>query len=377
MNRCYLTNFTYKAIRSLLCVLLLATLASCKQVSRSVVREGTDKVVVHTTKRSVTKYTSRSLRKYLYRTCGKYQFAKPRQLKKVLQQKGVSKSTIDLLKKIPISKLLLDDIVAHDYPESILQRLAHDMPTSSRFAIAINDNPRLMHEYAKFNDAVPIPIRTDVNKLNWLSNLQIQSTKESNKKNLRKYQIENLHIDYQKGTLKYYDGATLLASERNQIFTVAETPSGINNLLNQNLMPNSIYIMPDGAQYHIDDLGRKKLAVYKPSTGTGRRDKTLQAIGRDEHGGLEDSGINAPYDDGGHLIPHEYGGRNELINLIPQNRNINRGIQKRIDDEAFKRSIASGEPIIKDFEYENISMPNRPTKITIKVGDWVAIIDNP
>ena len=357
--------------------MLLATLASCKQVSRSVVREGTDKVVVHTTKRSVTKYTSRSLRKYLYRTCGKYQFAKPRQLKKVLQQKGVSKSTIDLLKKIPISKLLLDDIVAHDYPESILQRLAHDMPTSSRFAIAINDNPRLMHEYAKFNDAVPIPIRTDVNKLNWLSNLQIQSTKESNKKNLRKYQIENLHIDYQKGTLKYYDGATLLASERNQIFTVAETPSGINNLLNQNLMPNSIYIMPDGAQYHIDDLGRKKLAVYKPSTGTGRRDKTLQAIGRDEHGGLEDSGINAPYDDGGHLIPHEYGGRNELINLIPQNRNINRGIQKRIDDEAFKRSIASGEPIIKDFEYENISMPNRPTKITIKVGDWVAIIDNP
>ena len=145
MNRCYLTNFTYKAIRNLLCVLLIATLASCKQVSRSVVREGTDKVVVHTTKRSVTKYTSRSLRKYLYRTCGKYQFAKPRQLKKVLQQKGVSKSTIDLLKKIPISKSLLDDIVAHDYHESILQRLAHDMPTSSRFAIAINDNPRLMH----------------------------------------------------------------------------------------------------------------------------------------------------------------------------------------------------------------------------------------
>lgn len=377
MNRCYLTNFTYKAIRSLLCVLLLATLASCKQVSRSVVREGTDKVVVHTTKRSVTKYTSRSLRKYLYRTCGKYQFAKPRQLKKVLQQKGVSKSTIDLLKKIPISKSLLDDIVAHDYPESILQRLAHDMPTSSRFAIAINDNPRLMHEYAKFNDAVPIPIRTDVNKLNWLSNLQIQSTKESNKKNLRKYQIENLHIDYQKEALKYYDGATLLASERNQIFTVAETPSGINNLLNQNLMPNSIYIMPDGAQYYIDNFGRKKQVIYMPSTGTSRRDRYLQAIGRDEHGGLEDSGINAPYDDGGHLIPHEYGGRNELINLIPQNRKINMGIQKRIDNEAFKRSIASREPIIKDFEYENISMPNRPTKITIKVGDWVAIIDNP
>jgi DNA/RNA endonuclease G (NUC1) len=38
-------------------------------------------------------------------------------------------------------------------------------------------------------------------------------------------------------------------------------------------------------------------------------------------------------DEGGHLIPAKYGGPGHLLNLLPQARNINRSVIKKIENE--------------------------------------------
>ena len=64
-------------------------------------------------------------------------------------------------------------------------------------------------------------------------------------------------------------------------------------------------------------------------------------------------------DEGGHLIPANYGGPGTLMNHVPQTRSVNRSVIKRIENEMGK-AIKAGKKV------EYTIMPHYPTSTTLR-----------
>ena len=95
------------------------------------------------------------------------------------------------------------------------------------------------------------------------------------------------------------------------------------------------------------------------------RDASLQAIGRDESGIY--SGINAPYDDGGHIFAQEVGGPTELINILPQLKIQNRGNEWRHMERRIVNLLNEGKTVkLKvNLRYDEGDMFARPNEYRI------------
>lgn len=64
-------------------------------------------------------------------------------------------------------------------------------------------------------------------------------------------------------------------------------------------------------------------------------------------------------DEGGHLIPANYGGPGSLLNHVPQSRNVNRSVIKRIENEMGK-ALKQGKKV------EYTVMPHYPNPTTLR-----------
>ena len=114
-------------------------------------------------------------------------------------------------------------------------------------------------------------------------------------------------------------------------------------------LPNARYIINDAA-YDTDGQGRVKKAATRlkdvPEKRNRRNQKTAAQMGK-------------PGDDGGHLIPARYGGSGKLINHLPQSRNANRSLIKKVENEMGK-AVKQG----KHVEYTVV--PHYPNEKTLR-----------
>ncbi|WP_051263641.1 DNA/RNA non-specific endonuclease [Tenacibaculum ovolyticum] len=115
----------------------------------------------------------------------------------------------------------------------------------------------------------------------------------------------------------------LLAEIRGNIVT--STPGynrkSMNKFLDQrNLLPNSIYKI-ENFIYKTDKFGRvteASTSVFPKSIMKKPRSSYRQSKGNYEKNGILD------VDDGGHLFANQLGGISEIINIVPQNKILNR-----------------------------------------------------
>ena len=120
--------------------------------------------------------------------------------------------------------------------------------------------------------------------------------------------------------------------------------------------PNAKYIK-NGFAYLTDKQGRVIKATGKLKNVPGIRNQANQKAA---------ALMGKIGDEGGHLIPANYGGPGSLINHVPQARNVNRSAIKRIENE-MGRALKAG----KNVEYTIMPhYPNantlRPDKFTIR-----------
>jgi uncharacterized Zn-binding protein involved in type VI secretion len=146
-----------------------------------------------------------------------------------------------------------------------------------------------------------------------------------------------------------------------------------NNELN-NPEPNTIYIVDDRYTYETDQQGRTA-SVEGDLISTGsrleKRNKTLQPeVGASGGRGKDAKGVNL--DDGGHLVGNRFGGAGEKVNLVPQDRNSNRGggKWKKVEDNWESELKAESKVKVK-IEPKYLGDSKRPHefKVTEKIID--------
>ncbi|SDB90988.1 DNA/RNA non-specific endonuclease [Shouchella lonarensis] len=130
------------------------------------------------------------------------------------------------------------------------------------------------------------------------------------------------------------------------------------------LKPNVEYVTPAGHLYRTDKYGRIRHVEGDLSAGVAKRNEYAQR----NVGGKD----RLPDDDGGHLIASIFKGSGDLDNLVPMNKNINRGAYKRLENR-WKQALDKNPP-------ENVQVKitpkykgdsQRPAKFDVqyKIGD--------
>ena len=114
-------------------------------------------------------------------------------------------------------------------------------------------------------------------------------------------------------------------------------------------LPDARYIINDAA-YDTDGQGRVKEANGELKDAPGKRNRRNQKTAAQ---------MGKRGDDGGHLIPARYGGSGKLINHLPQSRNANRSLIKKVENEMGK-AVKQGKPV----EYTVI--PHYPNEKTLR-----------
>ena len=112
---------------------------------------------------------------------------------------------------------------------------------------------------------------------------------------------------------------------------------------------NTTYIR-NGFTYITDKQGRVVKATGKLKNVPGIRSPKNQKLAA-QMGKLGD--------EGGHLIPANYGGPGSLLNHVPQSRNVNRSVIKRIENE-MGRALKQGKKV------EYTVMPHYPNPTTLR-----------
>ena len=335
----------------------MSTNTACNDIARSTAKKTTRKVLVN---RTVKKSLLKEIRNEFIDDLADY-----KQLQKLLIQKGHNKKLVGKLKKIPIGKQLATEIESSVIDERTLKNFIEDVNADPSFLRFLNQEPQYLAAYSKLSQTSNI-YRSDYDRLRWLNNLQRQSTKHSNAQKLaNRYAIKNLRVIEHNGVLHYYDGDQLLATEANRIFRAKTFSNTPNNFLNQNICPNSTYIVDDRYLYISDSRGRVIHAEADLILQKKGRNATLQAIGRDESG--IQSGINAPYDDGGHIFAKEVGGPTELINILPQLKIQNRGNEWRKMERRIIDLLSEGKSVKLKVnpQYSDGDLFARPTEYRI------------
>lgn len=292
---------------------------------------------------------------------------------KELKNKNIlSKAHIQSFEKLPLKSELSEQLINYSDNTGLLNSFLLDVKNDVFFSF-INDYPCL-NSYSKLQKT---SIRRDPRRLKWVENLQRWSDKESNAKKLKsQYSIKKLQIEEINGKRIYKDGDRILAEELNEniFYAIAgkKNEKGIvdaNNFLNQNLLPNSIYIIDDRFKYTIDEQGRVFKAEAELFVENRGRNADLQAIGRD----TQLSNIDTKLYQGGHIFSQQMNGPTELINIVPQLKTQNTGgIWKRLEKEIIN-AIKNGKNTVFKIELEYNNPNNREQPSLYKIHK---IIDN-
>lgn len=126
----------------------------------------------------------------------------------------------------------------------------------------------------------------------------------------------------------------------------------MNKLLDKRkLLPNFKYKI-ENCIYKTDNLGR--VIEAKASSFPKSILKKPRSTYRQSRGNYEKNGF-LEIDNGGHLIPNQLGGISELINIVPQNRLLNNGEWKKVEN-----FVTKNRQFIKNYKvnliYESKSM---------------------
>ena len=165
-----------------------------------------------------------------------------------LRKLGYSDQLIKQFDELPITKELSQAIQKQADDPQLLEQLAKDLKGGEALLKAMNETP-MVNAYSKL---VGTSLLTDESHLRWIQTMQHYSSKVSNQRKLmNKYNIKDLRVTEKDGVISYYDGDELLAQEKNNVLTAwsgnapgAKAAKGkVNNFLNQNLLPNSKYVV--------------------------------------------------------------------------------------------------------------------------------------
>ncbi|MCM1218557.1 MAG: DNA/RNA non-specific endonuclease [Lachnospiraceae bacterium] len=280
----------------------------------------------------------------------------------------IGKKVYDEIASTGMTDIAIDEIAKMD--KEVIDMLLKDIKKDRSLVKIFNDNPDRIMAYNRLSNTSK---RTDCKLIEWLADCEYKSTKTANANKLRnKYSIKDLKIAERDGRIIFYDGDAVVAEYSNSVFyTKRGTPGNPNNFLNFKPMPNSTYKV-ESFIYTTDKLGRVKRISVKnvkiKANENNTRNSDLQAIARDEKGGLvgEKKGRVRALDDGGHLIADILDGPCELINIVPMANKANKSEFKSVEN-FIRQSIAEREKVSYycDVIYDG-SNP-RPTKFNIKV----------
>jgi hypothetical protein len=136
--------------------------------------------------------------------------------------------------------------------------------------------------------------------------------------------------------------------------------NSMNKLLDKRkLLPNFTYKI-ENVIYKTDNIGRvvEAHASYFPKSIL----KKPRSSYRQSRGNYEKNGF-LEIDNGGHLIPNQLGGISELINIVPQNRILNNGEWKKVEN-----FVTKNREYIKDYKvnliYEGNSMRPKDMEVS-------------
>ena len=123
----------------------------------------------------------------------------------------------------------------------------------------------------------------------------------------------------------------------------------------QNSVPDTKEYDSKGYHYKMNDYGQLLHAGGELRLEDGKRNNYAQRIAGGENRHEED--------DGGHLIASRFGGSGELDNIVPEDKSVNRGGFKSLENE-WARNLEDGNKVYVDIDpvYQNDS--KRPILIT-------------
>lgn len=146
-----------------------------------------------------------------------------------------------------------------------------------------------------------------------------------------------------------HTGKVALSNVGKKAGAKATAKSVVNVTTKTGFKPNAKYIK-NGFTYLTDKYGRVIKATGKLKNVPGVRSSANQRIAAQ---------LGKVGDEGGHLIPANYGGPGSLINHVPQTRTVNRSVIKRIENE-MGRALRAG----KNVEYT--VMPHYPSPTSLR-----------
>lgn len=111
--------------------------------------------------------------------------------------------------------------------------------------------------------------------------------------------------------------------------------------------------------YEKDEYGLRAYGNLKLDDSVKRNGYAQRTVGGEAR--LED-------DDGGHLIGNRFAGSSEKENLVPQNRNLNRGGYKHFENEIEKK-LKEGKKVYMDVQTYSHEGEERPTAFMINEID--------
>jgi hypothetical protein len=126
---------------------------------------------------------------------------------------------------------------------------------------------------------------------------------------------------------------------RNVVETTAGKKGGWNKLLNKDLEPNTDYKVGDTV-YKTDKHGRVQEIHYEAKNQIADRN-SYQQTKAGETGGYKDALKN---DEGGHLQASAHGGAGEQINLLPQDKVLNRSEWKQMEN-SWTKAASEGKKV--------------------------------
>ena len=278
----------------------------------------------------------------------------------------ISKKIYDEIASTGMSGAAMDEIARMD--KNVIDMLLKDIKKNKKLVEIFNDNTSRITAYNRLSNTTK---RTDRNLIEWLANCEYKSSKAANASKLQnQYSIKDLKIIERDSRIVFYDEDVVVAEYSNNVLYVKRgTPQHPNNFLNLKPMPNSTYNI-DGYIYTTDRFGRVKSVRVKDVkiNPDNTRNSDLQAIARDEKGGLvgEKSGQIRALDQGGHLIADILDGPCEMINIVPMSENANLSGVK-VAENLISQSIKAGKKVTYycDVIYEGSNL--RPTKFNIQV----------
>ena len=136
-----------------------------------------------------------------------------------------------------------------------------------------------------------------------------------------------------------------------------ETSTGKNKTLN-NPEPNTVYYVDGRHKFTTDAQGRTvnvESTINENDLSTGIRNCYQQR---------KAGSCGLPEDDGGHMVATQLGGPGEIINLVPQHFNLNRGAWKAMEND-WAKAAAEGKTVEVEIDIIYDGNSQRPSKFIV------------